>query len=44
MKRPVFLATMALLALATGARAQTLTWDNVHINVTDPPKAAEWYA
>ena len=44
MKRSVLLAAMALLALATGAAAQTLTWDNVHINVTDPPKAAEWYA
>ena len=25
------------------ARAQVVSWDNVHINVMDPAKAAEWY-
>lgn len=25
------------------ARSQAVSWDNVHINVTEPAKAAEWY-
>src|SRR6185436_5504042 len=36
-------AAAFILCGSTFARAQALTWDNVHINVTDPAKAAEWY-
>jgi catechol 2,3-dioxygenase-like lactoylglutathione lyase family enzyme len=37
-------ATMALLAYGLRAQAQPTSWDNVHINVTEPTRAAEWYA
>ena len=37
------IAIAAFLAFGGRTQAQTLTWDNVHINVTDPARAAEWY-
>lgn len=41
--RATGLAVAALLAYGGRAQAQTLTWDNVHINATEPARAAEWY-
>jgi catechol 2,3-dioxygenase-like lactoylglutathione lyase family enzyme len=41
--RAAAMAITALLACGGRAQAQALTWDNVHINVTDPARAAEWY-
>ena len=41
--RAAFLATLALLACGARAQAQPVSWDNVHINVMEPAKAAEWY-
>ena len=33
----------ALVGWAGRAQAQAISWDNVHINVTEPAKAADWY-
>src|SRR5262245_3457596 len=37
------LLTTAAPAFADSAAVQTLAFHNVHIRVTDPPKAGEWY-
>jgi len=39
------IVSSAIALFAITASAQTpVTWDNVHINVTEPAKAADWYA
>jgi catechol 2,3-dioxygenase-like lactoylglutathione lyase family enzyme len=40
-----FTACLLLLATTAGAEptARAVSWDNVHIRVADPAKAAEWY-
>ncbi|MBZ5611085.1 MAG: VOC family protein [Acidobacteriia bacterium] len=42
--RAACVATMALLGYGLRAQTQPASWDNVHINVTEPARAAEWYA
>jgi len=37
-------AAIALLSLNARLFAESPTWDNVHMNVTEPARAAEWYA
>jgi predicted enzyme related to lactoylglutathione lyase len=39
----VCVAAMASLACGVRLQAQAVSWDNVHINVTEPVRAAEWY-
>jgi catechol 2,3-dioxygenase-like lactoylglutathione lyase family enzyme len=41
--RAAGIGAAAFMLCSSFARAQALTWDNVHINVTDPARAAEWY-
>jgi catechol 2,3-dioxygenase-like lactoylglutathione lyase family enzyme len=41
--RAACVATLALLGHGLRAQAPPVSWDNVHINVTEPAGAAEWY-
>ena len=38
------LSIAACVLVAPLLHAQPVSWDNVHINVTDPARAAEWYS
>ena len=41
--REVWVAMLAWLAYGAHVQAQPVSWDNVHINVMEPARAAEWY-
>jgi len=42
-RRALYAAIITLLACGLYLKAEPVSWDNVHINVTDPAQAASWY-
>ena len=38
-----WVAIAAFAAYGGRAQAQAISWDNIHMNVTEPARAAEWY-